>query len=434
MRRSLATFVWVSLSWMGGATARSEGPTPPPERLEIIYKAGKVDRRDAPARLNLPESVLGSDVIQAIRQGPAALELMETDSSSPKTITAQVESVAQPPGTVRVTWVQPGLTPAGTERRLSLVVGKVAPTPSPWIIDQDRPAGTLDLKRGDLRVFRYIATPQLPAGIAEIQRRDSYIHPIYTPSGKVATGDFSKAHTHHRGLFLAYAKAEFQGHEVDVWNIHDAKKGGKIVHDGLSRISTGPVTASFSAKHLWKLRTGETFLEERWDVEAFDVPGSPYWLFDLASTQTAANGPVELLKYRYGGMAYRGPDPFLKGKLDVLTSEGKGRVDGDQKPARWVDLSGPASDDPGPYLGVMIADHPSNATHPTVARIHPTTLPFFSYVPAHDRPLTLSPGMPRVFRYRILVHDGHPSQELDERVWRDFAEPAEVSVDSPRRN
>ena len=431
MRPSLATFTVVGLFWMGGASARSIGPPLPAERLEITYKAGKFDRRDAPARLILPESALGPDVVQAIRRGPAALELIETNSSGPKTITAQVESEAQPPGMVRVTWVQPGLTAAGTERRLSLAVGKVAPTPSPWVIDQERPGASLNLKRGNLPVFRYNATPVLPAGIAEIQRRDSYIHPIYTPSGKVATGDFSKAHTHHRGLFLAYAKAEFQGHEVDVWNIQDAKKGGRIVHDGLLRVAAGPVTASFSAKHLWKLKSGETFLEERWDVEAFDVPGSPYWLFDLTSTQTAVNGPVQLLKYRYGGMAYRGPDPFLKGKLDVRTSEGKGRVDGDQKPARWVDLSGPASEAAEPYLGVMIADHPGNVNYPTVARIHPTTLPFFSFVPAHDRALTLPPGKPQVFRYRVLVHDGHPSPELDEQVWRDFAEPAEVSVGSP---
>ena len=60
-------------------------------------------------------------------------------------------------------------------------------------------------------------------------------------------------------------------------------------------------------------------------VEAFDIPGSPYWLFDITSTQQGVGGAVEVLPYRYGGMAYRGPEPFVKGTLDVLTSEGKHR-------------------------------------------------------------------------------------------------------------
>ena len=56
----------------------------------------------------------------------------------------------------------------------------------------------------------------------------------------------------------------------------------------------------------------------RWT--SYDIPDSPYWLFDLTSTQQAISHPFEILPYRYGGMAYRGPEPFVKGKLDVLTS------------------------------------------------------------------------------------------------------------------
>ncbi len=190
------------------------------------------------------------------------------------------------------------------------------------------------------------------------------------------------------------------------------------------------------ARHRWEIKDGpekqlRTVLRERWDVETLPQTGEGYWLFDLTSTQQAVDRPVVLTPYRYGGMAYRGPEPFVKGTLDVLTSEGKSRRDGDQKPARWVDLTGPTSEGSDAYAGAMIADHPSNPHAPTVARIHPTTLPFFSFVPAHDTRLTLLAERPTVFRYRVLVHDGHPDRDLDERVWRDFAEPPEVVVEPP---
>ena len=67
------------------------------------------------------------------------------------------------------------------------------------------------------------------------------------------------------------------------------------------------------------------------------------------------------------------------------------------------------------------------------ARIHPTLLPFFSYVPAHDVALTIATDELTVFRYRILVHDGHPDADRDEHVWRDFADPPRVTagLDAP---
>ena len=111
-----------------------------------------------------------------------------------------------------------------------------------------------------------------------------------------------------------------------------------------------------------------------------------------------------------------------------MTSDGAGRVDRDQKPARWADLTGPVADGSSEYGGAMIADHPGNVNHPTVVRIHPTTLPFFSYVPGYKTPFTINKDKPTVFRYRILIHDGHPDRERDERVWRDFAEPPRISV------
>ncbi len=301
----------------------------------------------------------------------------------------------------------------------------------PWSFDQPKP-GALELKHGDRSVFRYNAAPVSSPNYKEIQNRDAYIHPAYSPSGALITGDFSSSHPHHRGFFLAYERTKTGDLTPDFWNIHVGT--GKIYADGFDKPVVGPLTARFSARHRWEAKdkakgTSVVVLRERWDVEAYDIPNAPYWLFDITSTQQAVDRPLELLTYRYGGMAYRGPEPFVKGTLDVLTSEGLHRKDGDQKPARWVDLTGPIADGSDKYAGAMIADHPSNPHYPNVARIHPTTLPFFCYVPAHDKPLTIAVDAPTVFRYRVLIHDGRPDKDLDERIARDFAEPPVVVVE-----
>jgi len=392
--------------------------------LEITVEAGPHARKQTPIRFEVGEDRLGAALRSAIESGPVAVRV-----ESPGPGLAQVERAGEV-RKARITLILPAEVPAGGASRLRINLEKPATDRPAWTLTESAP-GAFDLKRGDRPVFRYNAAPVSSPNYGPIQVRDAYIHPAYSPSGALVTGDFSPSHPHHRGFFLAYERTRAGTLSPDFWNIHAGT--GKIHADGLDRPVVGPVTARFSARHRWEAidkaaKTSRVVLRERWEVEAYDIPGSPYWLFDLSSTQQGADGPLELLPYRYGGMAYRGPEPFVKGTLDVLTSEGKHRRDGDQKPARWVDLTGPIADGSDRFAGAMIADHPSNAPSPTVARIHPTTLPFFCFVPAYSTALTIAAERPTTFRYRVLIHDGHPDPDRDGRTWRDFAEPPRVVV------
>lgn len=415
---------------LGLVVAASGAPGGPD--LALTVKAGKHARSETPLRFEIPEGRLGPAAQDALRSGPISLTVSAPTAQSARS-EAQVERFEGAAGPrIRVTWILPRDLPTGGEARYLLLAEKPSGTASvPWSLGEARP-GSLELKRGDRPVLRYNAAPVSNPNYKAIQNRDAYIHPAYSPSGALITGDFSPYHPHHRGFFLAFERTKWGDLTPDFWNIHVGT--GKIHAEGLDRPVAGPVTARFSARHRWEAKdkaagTNRVVLRERWDVEAFEIPGAPYWLFDLTSTQQAVDRPLEVLPYRYGGMAYRGPEPFVKGTLDVLTSEGRHRRDGDQKPARWVDLTGPVAEGSDRYAGAMVADHPANPHAPTVVRIHPTTLPFFSYVPAYDKSLTIAPDTPTAFRYRILIHDGHPDPALDERIWRDFAEPPEVLVE-----
>jgi hypothetical protein len=400
---------------------------PRPDRggpLLLEVDTGDFARKDAVTYVEVGAEDLPVPVRRALADGPAGLDLREEGGGEP--VRVQAERVPGDSGeTVRLTWILAGETPAHTRRRFQAAPETVAPGASPWTFS-DRPDGALELKNGARTVFRYNGKPVSHPNYGPIETRDAYIHPAFTPSGALITGDFSRFHPHHRGFFLAYTKTEVGGLHPDFWNIQAGT--GKIACDRVGPTAVGPVTARFSADHRWEAKGGKVVLRERWDVEAYHIPGQPYWLFDLTSTQQATDLPLRLPPYRYGGMAYRGPEPFVQGPLDVLTSEGLTRRNGDQKPARWVDLTGPIADGSDQFAGAMIQDHPSNVHHPTVARIHPTSLPFFSFVPSHDTPVTIGATGPAIFRYRIVIHDGHPDPRRNEQIWHDFADPIRVIV------
>ncbi|MEW4567655.1 PmoA family protein [Tautonia sp. JC769] len=400
-------------------------------RLELTVDAGRFDRDQTPVQISIPTAEPGRDwpdwlATIAARGGPVGLRDLDNPG---QVVVAQVDPH---PDRVRILWILPGPLPAGTRRTFRLEPLSRTIEADPWSFGTS-PEGHLELSRGDEPVFRYNTAPVThPDHPSPNQPRSAYIHPAFAPSGAIVTGDYSAgSHPHHRGFFLAYTKTRVGDLEPDFWNIQNGS--GKIHFDRLGPASTGPVSARFSAFHRWEANRPDAdpvvVLRERWDVEVFDIPGTPYRLFDLTSTQQATETPLVLPPYRYGGMAYRGPDSFLpQGALDVLTSEGLDRVAGDQQPARWVDLTGPVSDGSDRYAGAAMFDHPTNLHHPTPARIHPTRIPFFCFVPSHDEPVEIGSESPAVFRYRVLIHDGHPDAALNDRVWRDFAEPPRVSI------
>ena len=398
--------------------------------IEATVRSGSYERLDTPLRVPIRADFLDNRLLKELATGPLGVRMREVSSEREplgSSFEAQLDIEKREGGANApfLTMILPGRTPPETERRFEFDPSTAQRAESPWRFS-DPSRGSLELKNADRGGFTYIIKPISDPKYPEIPPRDAYLHPVYTPSGALITGDFMKSHPHHRGIFLAYTKTLTGELMPDFWNYHLGS--GKIRFERLEGTSTGPVTAAFQASHRWEAVGDGDVLKERWEVEVFDIPGSPYWLFDLTSRQRAIVYPIELIPYRYGGMAYRGPEPFYHGKIDVLTSEGLDRVSGDQKPARWVDLTGPVEEGSDRFGGAMILDHPSNPNHPTVARIHPTTLPFFTYTPGHDTKVTIGTATETVFRYRIVVHDGHPDAALNERLWRDFAAPPVVTI------
>lgn len=279
-------------------------------------------------------------------------------------------------------------------------------------------------RTGDRELLRYQAEPgALPRpDIKEAFRRGGYLHPIYTPSGKLVTDDYPSNHVHHHGIWMPWTKTSFEGREPDFWNMGGGK--GRVEFVSLGKLWSKDGRAGFSARHQFVdllAQPSKIALNETWEVEvsAVAAQGSEpaQTIIDLTSTQTCASeSPLKLPKYHYGGLGFRGNWAW-NGPTEwkVLTSEGEtDRNKANEKRSNWCWVGGLVDGQPA---GVTILSASTNYRAPQPMRLHPKE-PFFCFAPQQLGDMEIAPGMPYVSRYRFIVTDGQPTREQAESWWK----------------
>lgn len=248
--------------------------------------------------------------------------------------------------------------------------------------------------------------------------RSGFIHPVYTPNGKVVTEPFPEDHPHQHGLMFPWVKSSYDSKQTDFWN--SAKKLGKIEHAETIAAGDGRIKV-----RLHHIATGKgepvTVLHETWTVTR--VPHESMNVFDLVSVQTCATDkPLTIAKYHYGGMAVRGPMPWLEdGRM--LTSDGKGREEGNHTRPNWVVQFGKVDN---AVCGIAAMGHPDNFRAPQPVRLHPEK-PYFCFAPMVLGAFQITPDKPYVSRYRFVAFDGKPDAEELNKIWKDYAKHADES-------
>ena len=118
-------------------------------------------------------------------------------------------------------------------------------------------------------IVEYQAEPgPLPRkDIDKIFARGGYLHPVYTPRGKLVTDDFPLQHTHHHGIWFPWTKAEFEGRHPDFWNSGDGS--ARIDFIKLENSWSGSVHGGFVARHRFIDLTAKPkpkpVIEETWE-------------------------------------------------------------------------------------------------------------------------------------------------------------------------
>ena len=266
---------------------------------------------------------------------------------------------------------------------------------------------------------------QLPrADIDSIYLRDGYLHPVYSPNGRLITDDYPPNHIHHHGIWAAWTVTRFQGRAPDFWNM--GRGTGKVEVVALDSVWSGPVYGGLESRHQYVDLLGHTAaLEEEWRLESF--AGSPSLnMFDLRIVQrTATDSALVLPSHLYGGVGFRGHRDWNGAEnTDFLTSEGRTRLDGHATRARWCHIGGLVE---GDSVGIAILGHPSNLEAPQPMRIHPDE-PFFNFAPSQAGDSAILPGTDVEWKYRFVTYDGSPDPDLLDALWEDYAQPAGVRV------
>lgn len=262
-------------------------------------------------------------------------------------------------------------------------------------------------------------------------KRAGYLHPIYTPSGRVVSDDYPPQHIHHHGIWSPWTKTSFQGRTPDFWNM--GGKTGTVEFVALDRTWSGAVHGGFVARHRFVDLSAKpepvVALHETWEVTAYHAPAATR-VFDLMLTQTCAtNEPLILPKYHYGGLGFRGRGEWYGAgdKAKFLTSEGgTDRIKANAQPMRWVHISGELE---GGALGLAVLGHPGNFRAPQPVRVHPRE-PYVSFTPSEAGDWRIDPGKPYVARYRFIAADGPPDRAQIEALWQGYAQPAKVTLEA----
>ncbi len=353
-----------------------------------------------------------------------SLRLERIDKSGRFPVPSQIE----PGSPAKLWWILDDALAAGVKQQYELVNGKVVDAPFVQLRMNDR---TLELGQGNRQAIRFQYTPMPPPpGQDLLYTRSGFIHPIWSPGGKVLTRIHPSDHIHHMGFWNPWTNTEFEGRHVDFWNLKEGQ--GTVRFVKFNSTMTGPVFAGFEAfqEHVdLSAPEGEKIvLNELWAVRLWTQSEATesYFIWDFTTTQScASSSPLTLKKYRYGGFGFRGTSDWNEKNSNYLTSEGKTREDGNGTRARWCNVYGMT--DKGP-AGVILLSHPGNHEFPEPMRIWPQGDIFFGFCPVVYNNWIMVPGQDYVRKYRLIVYDGTLTTEQAEKFWQDFTRTPDIEV------
>jgi hypothetical protein len=427
----------------------------------LTVEAGKYDRLSTPVRFECKLTDIFGDSSGTALLRDHHLMVYESGGARSK-LSAQWEpkigfNWEKIRGEGALIWILDGKTPKSMKRNFRLVLENGLPEPSAFNIqDIDKQSFLIKCKEKPVLKYNY-GIIQEKEGQTGPFDRSSYIHPVWTPTGEIITGDFSPEHIWQRGIFLAWQKVKFGDIETNFWELGNST-GRTLKDTNDPGIISGPVFAQVLVYNKGSVE-GRTYFKEICAVRLYNRPEQNTWMFDMMFRQWPVDPEnpevlptedriMELQKVYYGGMSFRGVSPgwlyrdfiakneeqlkkFDKetkwlnpaDSLDILTDEGYNRKNGNGIPACWIDYTGPLSDGWG---GLVMFDNPSNKRYPTPLRIHPD-MPYFCFAFAKDDPFTITSREPLNLTYRIVVHNGHPDKEINEQIARDFTDPPRIN-------
>lgn len=287
-----------------------------------------------------------------------------------------------------------------------------------------------------------------------------FLYPLVGPSGRSLTRMGHPrdpvGHSHHNSVWIAHNDVD----GVSFWG--DGRKG-LIVHqridayedEGAAGDNGGHVAAIRSTNH-WvataaaqpattqpggnkpavaTVKIGETILlVERRQTRLELLPGNELLLtIDLQlEPPPKATADVTLGKTPFGLVGVRMAKTIGTHDGGGTLRSSEGGVNEKEvfwKPARWVDYSGPITNQA--VEGVTLMDHPSNPGHPTAFHVRGDGWMGAALTLTEAR--TIRPGQPLKLRYGLWVHNGMPVAGEIDAAWDRFAKSVPPADLAPKK-
>jgi len=242
--------------------------------------------------------------------------------------------------------------------------------------------------------------------------RSNYIHPVYGPSGELLTRDWSKDHPHHRGIYWAWPEVDFGNKRGDLHalQIVFARPTGNI------KFENGTDYAQVEAENIWMWKDSIPVVREVVMIRAYPNSGHGR-IIDLAFRFVAMRDSITIARREtklYGGLNIRMQTPEFQ-EISFY------RDSSINEPVRaWSDLSGIFAGSET-KSGMLVLQHHKNPDYPGEYIQYPDLAWIQPTFPASGTRYRLSPGVPLVMRFRLVIHAGmKPDNTSSARMWDEF--------------
>lgn len=257
-----------------------------------------------------------------------------------------------------------------------------------------------------------------------------FLYPVIGPAGRSLTRmghpHAPVSHSHHNSVWISHSDVG----GVDFWS----DRGEAVIFcDQVLQYEDGPNEAWMLSVNTWRERMwGPPLMKERRRICVEPIEGDDWLMMIDLQLEPDGNQPVTLGQTPFGIIGVRmaktiGVDD---GGGRILNSEG--RINEEQvfhKRARWVDYSGPVTNEA--TGGITLMDHPSNPDHPTPFHVRGDG--WMGACLTLNRPLAIQPGEPLRLRYGLWMHAGVPGAEQADVRWQDFAARELPTMERVRR-
>lgn len=276
--------------------------------------------------------------------------------------------------------------------------------------------------------------PNKPLVVSDRLLAKPVLFPVYSPNGVLMTRGYpfldiegeNRDHPHHMGVYFT-----IDINEDKFWG-NSRSDLPAIKHIKVLKKKAGKDKGQLSTLMHWVGRDGQVMLEEKRDMTFWDMSLEGQYAIDMDITLSAPENKVVITDTKEGLMAVR-VAPWLnekKGTGRYLSSNGEEtekNVWG--KRAKWMRLQGYKDNE---NYGMAIFNHPESVNYPTFW--HARGYGCFSANPlgqgafersrkvenASNLNLTIEPGTPVCFKFRLLFYEGSRTAEQMENQFQSY--------------